>query len=773
MKFFFLGCCLTIVYAQTSVAQFADTFSDNDFTANPAWAGDVVNFTINTTQQLQLKASSAGISCLSTELASPVRDREWQFFIKQRFSPSGSNYARVYLASDTRGLRDAASGFYLQFGEAGSQDAIELFKQTGTTSVSICRGTSGLIASAFQVRVKVTRSVDGHWTIYTDFTGGDNFVLETSGTEGTAVPAGYFGIVCAYTSSNAANFFFDDFYVDAHESTDPSTADPASFKDVILTEIFADPSPHVGLPNAEYLELFNRSERSIDLSNWKIADGKSEGAIPSNTLASKEYLILTSTKNLTAFSAYNNALGISNFPTLNNSGDTLVLKNSAGNVIDLVTYSDSWYNDDDKQEGGWSLELIDPENICGERENWTASEDDNGGTPGKQNSVIANKPDVTGPKLISAFVQSSTQIKLQFSEKLAKIVPSIESFVITPASEISSISFVDNSLTSLAVSLTDALRPKTLYTISGRNIGDCAGNDIQNEFSTATFSITEKADSLDVVINEVLFNPRPTGVDFVELYNKSSKFINLRDWSIGSMENDSVTSIRKLFDEDHILTPSTYIALTTDCNIVSSEYPLAHAEMIFKVISLPALNDDEGSVVLLDQNAKVIDYFTYAKGMHSRFIKDEEGVSLERISFDQPTNSSQNWTSASAGAGFATPGYLNSCARFDATVAEESVKVDPEIFVPVTGQPDFTQIWYNFDRPSYIANVKIFDVQGHAIKELANNEVIGLSGSFRWDGDRENGSKARVGYYVVRFEVFDESGSIKTFHKRIVVASTF
>ena len=594
MKFFFLICCLTLVYAQTCHAQFIDNFSDNDFIENPPWSGDAVNFTINNLQQLQLKASSAGNSSLSSEFVSAGGDLEWQFYIKQNFSPSANNYARIYLASSTSDLRDAASGFYLQFGEAGAQDAIELFKQTGPMATSICRGTPSAIASAFQARVKVTRSADGVWTIYADFAGGKDFKMEASGIETMAMQSAYLGIICVYTSSNATNFFFDDFYAGPPQSTQPpSTSDAGLFKDVILTEIFPDPSPQIGLPNAEYIELFNKSSRSIDLLNWRITDGRSDGMLPPKTLEPKEYLILTSVKNLAAFSAYGNVIGISNFPTLNNSGDTLILKNAVGNTIDSVNYSDAWYSDDDKREGGWSLELIDPENSCGESENWAASEDDRGGTPGKQNSVYANKPDITGPMLVMAVVQSPTQIKLQFSEKLARDLPPGVNFMITPARQVSSVSFVDKSLTSVNLLLTEELQQETLYTIVIRGIVDCAGNEIQQAFSQKTLSIAEVADSLDVVINEVLFNPRPTGVDFIELYNNSSKFINLRNWTIGSLENNTVTNLKKIFNEDRLLLPASYLAITTDCNIVLSEYPLSNSETFFKAASLPALNDDD------------------------------------------------------------------------------------------------------------------------------------------------------------------------------------
>lgn len=188
---------------------------------------------------------------------------------------------------------------------------------------------------------------------------------------------------------------------------------------------------------------------------------------------------------------------------------------------------------------------------------------------------------------------------------------------------------------------------------------------------------------------------------------------------------------------------------------------------------LPALNDDEGSVVLIDSNRHVIDYLIYSKDMHSVFVKDEEGVSLERISLGQPTTSGQNWKSASASVGFATPGYLNSNSTHDLPVLPEPLKVEPEIFNPTGGQPDFTQIHYHFDQGGYVANVKIFDPQGHLIKQLANNDVLGTTGFYRWDGDREDGSKVRVGYYMVWFEIFNEHGVTRKYQKRVAVATRF
>ena len=541
-----------------------------------------------------------------------------------------------------------------------------------------------------------------------------------------------------------------------------------SHKDVIITEIFADPSPQIKLPNVEYIEVFNRSEHAIDLNSWILTDGSSIGIFPSKILLPNTYLILTSATSATDFASYGDVLALTNFPTLNNDGDALVIRSSTGLMLDSVNYSDDGYLDDDKKEGGWSLELIDPANPCGENENWIASENTNGGTPGRQNSVFANKPDLTGPELLSAIPLSSTVLRLQFNEKLENEIPFLTSFKIDPDATITSVSFADASLKEIDVHV-NSLLTQTLYIITLQNVRDCNHNEIQNEFSSYQFGLPEQPDSMDVVINEILFNPRTTGVDFVEIVNTSSKFFNIKNWTLSNIEDGALLNTKIITTENVLLKPNSYLALTEDGNVLKGEYVNAQEENFLNISALLSLNDDEGSVALTDEDGNLLDNLQYTKAWHSVFIKDEEGVSLERVSFTAPTQESQNWKSASSIVGYATPGYVNSNSR-EQTLQEEAVTVEPKAFIPINGQANFTQIQFQFDQGGYVANVKIFDSQGHLIKQLANNEVLGTEGFFRWDGDRDDGNKARAGYYMVLFEVFNSSGEVNVFRKPVVVA---
>ncbi|MGQ0827343.1 MAG: lamin tail domain-containing protein [Bacteroidota bacterium] len=195
-------------------AQITDNFSDNDFSATPSWNGDSIEFIVNASQQLQLNNTVAGASYLSIQSSiSSLNDTEWRFYIKQSFSPSSSNYGRVYLASDQADLEGSLNGYYLQFGESGSMDAIELFRQAGSTGTSVARCSNAQIASSFVMGIKVTRDTSGNWSIYVDAAGGTAYILEASGIDNTFSTGNYFGISTVYTASNSNKFYFDDFYI--------------------------------------------------------------------------------------------------------------------------------------------------------------------------------------------------------------------------------------------------------------------------------------------------------------------------------------------------------------------------------------------------------------------------------------------------------------------------------------------------------------------------------------------------------------------------------
>lgn len=758
---------VSLVNGISSFAQFSDNFSDGDYTTSPSWSGSD-KFGVFA-GELKLQATAASGNAYLSTASQAIDDATWEFTVRLEFNPSSSNYARVYLTSDKADLSEPLNGYYVLIG--GGDDEISLFSQSATTTTKIIAGKPGRVSlSVVVVRIKVTRDNKGKWLLFSDVGVTGEYISEGEVSDTTNPLSSFAGVYCVYTATRSDKFFFDDFIITGKPWID-NTVQP-SVKDIIITEIFADPSPRVELPEVEFVEIYNRSSQEHNLAKWLITDGGPPAFLGDRVLKPGEYLILTSPASASSLSQYGNVMGVAGFPSLNNMGDMLILKAKDGLTIDSVSFTDEWYRDSEKKQGGWSLELIDLENPCGEEDNWTASENGAGGTPGRQNAVHANKPDLTGPELLRVFPLSALELKLVFNEKLSDVSPLPEHFILKPSIPIAAVSFHNRALREVRLILAEELKPGVPYNIQLQSIYDCSGNLVKPVMDQGVFGLPEEASTGDLLINEILFNPHPLGVDFVEVYNASSKFINLRNWMLANVDEDTPVNMKQITTTDFLLWPKAYVVFTSDAASLKGQYPAAPERTLFRT-DLPSLPDDEGSIALLNANGTVIDYFFYSKAMHSPFIKNEEGISLERVSATGYSYDLQNWASAASGAGYATPGYVNSNTMPETAIMDDAIVISPEVFQPVSGSPAFTMIHYRFDQGGYVANVNIYDTQGRKIKQLANSALLGVEGFYRWDGDRDDGSKARTGYYIVWFEVFNSQGIVKTFRKRVVVASTF
>ncbi len=844
-------------------AQVSDDFTDGDFTQNPAWTGTAETFVVNTALQLQLNDSVEGVSWLSTA-NQKASQCEWRLWVKQSFSPSSNNYGRIYLVSNRQNLTEPLQGYFLQLGESGSSDAIELFKQDGETVTSVCRGTEGLIASSFSLGFKITRDETGLWEIFIDKEGSGIYQPEASGSDNTFQTTSRFGFYAQYTKSNADNFYWDNVYVgDVVVDTIPpgvmsatATSDstlsilfdepvaensatlPANYQvdqgiqnpsevsliglearltfqqkfqngllynitisniedlsgnrmqpfqtsfswyqaaqyDVVINEIYPDPSPSIGLPKYEFLELYNRTDKAISLDGWKLLVGTSEKDIQSVTISPNGYLILGKEEAAHDFANFGDFYGFSSF-SLTNSGQTLVLQNNAGETISQVAYTQSWYHDADKEEGGWSIEQINPDNFCSGIDNWRASESSYGGTPGEKNSVFSNMvlpPDIDRFELIANDI-----MRIWFNQAMeAQVVENTNLYT------------VDNGVGSPSAVYTDATEPQKaelyfstpfttglLYHLEiDKTMANCAGLQPENNL-TLSFGIPENIAPLDVVINEILFNPLGDGVDYVELYNRSAKVIDLSRCNIGSVRvsppNPPDTTFYTISESQLLLMPQGYMVLTKSPEKVKAQYATNNPDAFQEVDPFPSYNNDAGTVLLSTVDDTLIDSFTYNESMQYPLLHYVDGVALERINPDAPTNDVHNWHSAAESVGFGTPGYQNS-QWVNPGLSEDEITIEPETFSPDNdGRDDVINISYHFDKPGYNLKIMVYNQNGQVVRHLADNELSGTSGSISWDGITDDNAKALVGIYIFYIRAFDTDGNVKSWKKTGVLASRF
>ncbi|HUC82727.1 MAG TPA: lamin tail domain-containing protein, partial [Flavisolibacter sp.] len=180
----------------------------------------------------------------------------------------------------------------------------------------------------------------------------------------------------------------------------PAFAQTANRFDVVITEIMADPSPVVGLPNAEFIEIKNISSSPFNLSGWRLSDATGTATISTSFVLQPDSLvILCANTNVASFSGFGRTLGVASFPSLDNDGDVITLRSPQGRIIHSIAYTIEWYANEAKKEGGWTLEMIDPKNPCGGKSNWKACANNLGGTPGRTNSVNGVNIDDTPPQL--------------------------------------------------------------------------------------------------------------------------------------------------------------------------------------------------------------------------------------------------------------------------------------------------------------------------------------------------------------------------------------
>ncbi len=855
---------VTILIVSHILGQTSDDFEDGNFTQNPEWTGDQQYFQVNLAHQLQLNDVSQNHVYLGTA-NHMVIETEWRSWVKLSFSPSSNNNARYYLVSDNQNLMDPLNGYFLQFGESGSEDAIELFRQDGIELTTVCRGTKGIISSSFEIRVKVTRDNNGLWKLFVDETGGENFILEAEGMDNTYSQTTRIGFVCKYTSSNSTKMYFDDVYagpiivdndppillsiiakndsstilqfnemlnegsianlsnyfVDngignpmsaSRDESNPSiihlkfsnklelntkynmlvsgvrdlaenTMEPSNMSfiysrispyDIVINEIMADPTPPIALPEYEYIELYNQTDIDIDLDGWKLIIGTSEKDFSSIVISPKNYLILSKAIAYDDFIFYGNFYGFNSF-SLTNSGQTIKLLNEEEVLISEVSYNDSWYHDPEKEDGGWSIEQKNPNNICSAGENWAASVDGKGGTPGSINSVANNT--ILFPRLEVIEVITDNILQLFFNQNMAdESLGNVSSYKVN--GEIGTPKY--------AYTYYDQPNKVELYfensfiggikyelTLS-TNIANCQGLNLLAD-TTIVFGLPDIALSRDVIINEILFNPWTNGEDYVEIFNRSSKIIDLASLRLGSVKesppNPPDTSKYIIINHQLLLLPDEYIVLTVSPEAVKAQYEILNPDAFLKVDPFPSFNNDEGHVIIQSYDEIIIDTFSYSEDLQFPLLNYNDGVALEKINPNVFVSTNSNWHSAAESVGFGTPGYKNSQYITD-IVSENEILIEPEVFSPDNdGYEDIINIKYKFDVAGYVMSVMVYNSNGYPVRSLVNNEYLGTEGSISWDGLKDNNTKAPIGIYVFYISVYDINGNVTKYKKTGVLAT--
>ncbi|MCF2442812.1 lamin tail domain-containing protein [Dyadobacter sp. CY345] len=537
-----------------------------------------------------------------------------------------------------------------------------------------------------------------------------------------------------------------------------------NYNDIVISEIMSDPSPVVGLPEIEYIELYNRSEKPVNLKNWTLIVGNRSATFPDSVILPGIFYIVCGQAGYKSIKNYDHVIPVSSL-ALPNETATLSLFNRSKTLIFSITYNLKWW-DADKRNGGYAIEMIDLQNPCGEDDNWKTSIDISGGTPGKLNSVRGNTYDNSPPEIERIDIISPKELKMVFSEQLDSMNAVSGARIEVDGRSILSRKLELPTFKNLVLTLDSPLIAGIIYSVSISNLADCSGNILRK--TDFTIGLPSKADSGDVVLNEILFNPPENGVDFVEIYNTSNKFISLKNWSIGNTKGGQPDVFRTITTENFILAPLTYLAINTDTPQTKNTYTSDKSRNFFEIDALPSFSNTSGGVILRDSSNAIFDRFDYSETMHDPLISDPKGVSLEKKDMLFSSQLPDNWHSAASTSGNATPGYANSQMKPETN--ESIFLVEPEAFIPGNnGVNDFAKIVYKLTTTGETATIRIYDTAGRLIKNLVRNQLIGTSGEIRWGGTNENGNLVDTGYYLILVDSFNGNGQTSQFKLKVVV----
>ena len=531
-----------------------------------------------------------------------------------------------------------------------------------------------------------------------------------------------------------------------------ASAETNEYGCLIFSEFMSDPEPVVGLPDVEYVELYNRSLSAVDLAGWVFWYDNHPFRLPAYTLSAGGYVILCSASGAVKFDSAVHTLPVLSFPVLARSDKTVMLATPQGDLVNSLAYSDAWYEDAFKRKGGWSLECVDVDNLSGDGSNWKASTDSTGGTPGRRNAVAAVNPDTTKPACDHLSVPNASTLKLRFSMRMDvgwisdasnyKITESAEGASVTNESHVNDVGMLAKSrivaqrelsivgvkpsyplYREVQLTLNRPLQEGELVRLNLASLRDISGNSSAD--TTFRLGLPLKPELFELSINELLFNPDEAGCDYVEVVNRSARCLDLSQlWLCGRDENGALQEGCRLSEEAVPVLPGSYWVFSEDGAGLAQRYGCDSLSHFPSLKNFPSMPDEEGTVVLLTTDNRVIDECSYSDDWHMPLFSDKEGIALEKLHPDKPSNEAGSWLSASSLNGYGTPGRRNSQYTEHLEATETFLKLERAWLTPNgDGREDVLSVALKVGAPGTVS-LTLYNLNGIVVCHWLRNQWV-------------------------------------------------
>lgn len=524
--------------------------------------------------------------------------------------------------------------------------------------------------------------------------------------------------------------------------------------ELLIYEILYDPlTPET----PEFIELYNASNDAFALRGVRLEKPGNVLVLPNFVIEPKAYLVLSKTR----VDGLSNQLNHSDFFSLNQE-DSLMLKDSTGAILHELFYTSAYFKDEFKRkQKGWSLELQNTNYTCSGEPVWRACSDNAKHTAGKKNSATLDFMDKQGPLLQSIYPIGANQIRFKFNEPV--MVDSALIFLDEiPVTDLTHGTTRKQLIGTLPANSLD-YQAKSIRVSQIRDYYENRSKNYSSQIALPKFN----PDSTKLVINEVLFNPKQDGTDFIELYNSGEQWIDLQNFGIVRL-TETGEEAELICTDGELIGPGQYKVLTFQSQ---QNHYLDIPELTEVFQNIPTLPDEGATLLLKIPNGKIADSCWVNKDMHFALLDDEEGVSLERINPAKSGMDPWNWHSASFLSGYATPGKENSMKPNSGESAKSMLTIQPEIISPnLDGFNDYCTIEFQLPESEMALNIHVLNWQGREIKTLCAADNAAQKGQILWDGLTNDNSSLPEGIYLVNLACFSKTGKLYSERKWVVIA---
>lgn len=477
---------------------------------------------------------------------------------------------------------------------------------------------------------------------------------------------------------------------------------------IIFSEIMFYNS--TSIPNGEFIELFNTSSTdTIDLAGWKIKYYTSSpdlivDAGYGTKLLPRQFAVIFENDYTGGYSVPSNALVLkisdNNFGTsgmANTTDRDVHLLNTRNDTIWSYIYSAN-------NSAGISDEKIV---LIGDNSssNWGNSIVING-TPGSFNSISQREYDLS---LVRIFTNPLFPV-LNDNVEIKAVVKNLglktaNNFLVQFKYDFQNDGVYDLTFSSGIIA---TLSPGDSVIVNADTTIKNIGQDVK-VFAEIIFSADENnindtlstiikpgIPSKSVLISEVMFDPRSGEPEWVEIYNNTNSRINLNGWKLSDVL--TTPSFATITNSDFFLEPNSLLVISANASIYNY-YDSIPSPVI--IAPIPALNNDRDGVVIYDERGMVMDSLFY----YSSWGLSKK--SLERISYQQPTNLQSNWTASIADSG-GTPGLSNSVMNVKSYPAG-SIVINEIMYEPLIGFAEYVEIYNSSNDTINLAGWKIVE----------------------------------------------------------------